>query len=582
VTGPENVLGIELNEYAAELARVTIWIGELQWRIDHGYAFKTNPILEPLDHIECRDALIDAATATEAVWPTADCVVGNPPFLGDKRMRAELGADNVRRLRKVFDGRVPGGADLVTYWFEKSRAAIEAGTLQRAGLVATNSVRGGRNRQVLDRICASTRIFEAWSDEAWVNDGAAVRVSLVAFGHWDGAPVLNGFQVSGIAPDLTGGAPTSSGAIAVDLTQARALLENKSTSYSGIQKTGPFEIEGKIAREWLRLPNPSGKPNSDVVRPWANGLDIARRNRDMWIVDFGTDMPLMSAALYEQPFKYVTTEVKPTRVGKREARTNEMYWIFQWSRPQMRKAIAPLSRCIVTPEVAKHRCFVWLPTSVVPDKNLVVIARSDDVTFGILQSRFHELWSLRMCSWLGVGNDPRYTPTSCFETFPFPPDLAPAQTADQLLETLPDGSAIPRAAALSPSRTAAIEVARATKHLSDLRDAWLNPPAWTDRLPETVPLGMSASPFPDRIVPKHGHEDDMSKRTLTNLYNERPVWLGAAHEALDRAVAAAYGWFDYTPAMSDETILGRLLALNVARTKAGTATTTPPPLAVAA
>jgi hypothetical protein len=219
VTGPHNVLGIELNEYAAELARVTVWIGELQWRIQRGYAFKLNPVLEPLDHIECRDAVLDSVRAeplsvraeplsvraepVEAQWPKADAVVGNPPFVGDKKMRAELGDAYTEALRKAYAGRVPGGADLVCYWFERARAEMAAGRLQRAGLVSTNSIRGGKNREVLDAIVKQTRIFEAWSDEPWVNNGAAVRVSLVAFGESLQTQVLNGDFVAAINSDLS-------------------------------------------------------------------------------------------------------------------------------------------------------------------------------------------------------------------------------------------------------------------------------------------------------------------------------------------------------------------------------------------
>ena len=162
VTGPHNVLGIELNEYAAELARLTVWIGELQWRIQQGYGFKTQPVLEPLDHIECRDAVLNA-DGTEAAWPKADAAVGNPPFVGDKKMRAELGDAYTEALRAAYKGRVPGGADLVCYWFEKARGQIEAGALQRAGLVATNSIRGGKNRDVLERVLKTTRISDAWA-----------------------------------------------------------------------------------------------------------------------------------------------------------------------------------------------------------------------------------------------------------------------------------------------------------------------------------------------------------------------------------------------------------------------------------
>jgi len=206
-TGPSNILGLEINEYAAELARVTVWIGDIQWSRENGREIARRPILRSLDGIEHRDALL-TETHGEAQWPVADVIVGNPPFLGDKVMRGELGDDYVDHLRKCFAGRVPGGADLVTYWFEKARAQIEAGKLTAAGLVSTNSIRGGANRKVLDRIVASTRIFEAWSDEPWVNDGAAVRVSLIGFGlkHPEGQENrLDGKDVTCIHADLTAG-----------------------------------------------------------------------------------------------------------------------------------------------------------------------------------------------------------------------------------------------------------------------------------------------------------------------------------------------------------------------------------------
>lgn len=289
VTGPHNMLGIELNEYAAELARVTVWIGELQWRLLHGYEFKTNPVLEPLDHIECRDALLDflpleegegSLVAQEAPWPQASVVIGNPPFLGDKKMRAELGDAYTEALRKVFAGRVPGGADLVTYWFEKARHAIETQGLGAAGLVSTQSIRAGANRAVLKRIVETTHIFDAWSDEEWVNDGAAVRVSLVCFGAVEDEVQLNGCSVSRIHADLSGGD-------ALDLTVAELLAENLDTSFIGAQKGGLFEVEGRVARAWLRLPNVNSRSNADVLRPWANGQDLTRRPSDQWIVDCG-------------------------------------------------------------------------------------------------------------------------------------------------------------------------------------------------------------------------------------------------------------------------------------------------------
>lgn len=581
VTGPDNVLGIELNEYAAELARVTIWIGELQWRIDHGYPFKTNPILESLEHIECRDALLDTADDAggakyvESEWPRATVVIGNPPFLGVSRKRRELGDTYTQALDSVFTGRVPGGADLVCYWFAKALKEIHHHGLGAAGLVATNSIRGGANRKVLEAIVAQSRVFEAWSDEPWINEGAAVRVSLVCFGHGDGAR-LNGNDVPQIYADLT--APTTAGD-AVNLSMARPLAANMNASFQGASKKAKFEIEAELARQWLRLPNPNGRPNSDVLKPWANGFELSRGPQHQWIIDFGTSMPEGEAALYERPFAYVEANIKAERLRNNRESYRKYWWRFAEPRPGLRAALAGLPRYLATIAHSKHRFFVWLPVTTSPDQALITVARADDVTMGLLHSRFHELWSLRMGS--SLEDRPRYTPTSCFETYPFPEDLTPQDSADQLVEMLPDGFSIPRSAGSRPVRTAAIEVARAAKHLSDLRDAWLNPSEWTERLPETVPLGMTESPYPDRIVPKHGFEKQMATRTLTNLYNQRPTWLDAAHKALDQAVACAYGWADYSPAMSDEEILSRLLALNLARSR-GAVPVASAPLAMAA
>ena len=240
-----------------------------------------------------------------------------------------------------------------------------------------------------------------------------------------------------------------------------------------------------------------------------------------------------------------------------------------------------LSRFIVTPEVAKHRVFAYMVPPIVPDKNLTVIARADDTTFGILHSRFHELWSLRMCTWLGKGNDPRYTPTTTFETFPFPAGLTPADTVGAqppgrsraptrrvVAPFVAQGAGLQQQIPIlphlaDPSRLPVAEaIALAAFELNRLREAWLNPPDWVEWVitPEEEQAG-----FPPRPVAKPGHDADLKKRTLTNLYNARPAWLAMAHERLDQAVAAAYGWEDYTPDMPDEEILKRLLALNQVR-----------------
>jgi hypothetical protein len=562
-TSPANVLGIEINEYAAELARVTVWIGELQWRLQHGYPFKVDPILDPLDQIECRDALMNA-DGSEAEWPRVSVVIGNPPFVGVSRKRRELGDAYVGALDRIFSSRVPGAADFVCYWFDKALTAIKQQGLGAAGLVATNSIRGGASRTVLESINRDSRIFDAWSDEAWVNDGAAVRVSLVCFGRSEGA-FLGGRAVPQIYADLT--APSEAGD-ALDVSGAATLSENIGASFQGASKKAKFEIDAALAREWLRLPNPNGRPNSDIVKPWANGFELSRRPQAQWIIDFGIGMSETEAALYEKPFAYVIQHVKAERIKNNREAYRKFWWRFAEPRPRLRAAMKSLPRFIATIAHSKYRFFVWLPITTSPDQALITVARADDATFGLLHSRLHELWSLRMGTSIGVGNDPRYTPTTCFETFPFPVGLTPANTAHQRTASLSDGAVIP-ADLLPAVRPHAEAVARAARHLNDLRERWLNPPEWTRRVPEVVPLGMDRSPYPDRILPRDGFEKQLAQRTLTKLYNERPAWLAQAHEALDGAVAAAYGWTDYTPAMADEEILCRLLAMN--RERAGSA-----------
>jgi type II restriction/modification system DNA methylase subunit YeeA len=538
--GPENVLGIEINPFAAELARMTIWIGEIQWMLQHGLSH-SRPVLNELDQIACRDALLNE-DGTEASWPTADCIVGNPPFLGDKKILTELGDDYVAKLRRAYDGRVPGGADLVTYWFAKATDCLEAGRARRVGLVATNSIRGGQNRKALDRIRDVGTIFNAWSDRDWVLEGAAVRVSIVCFAtSFSGKRWLDGREVTEIYPDLT--AHETGAENGTDLTQAKRLAENAGRAIVGTQKNGMFDVPGNVARGWLTLPaNPSGRPNSEVLFPWLNGMDIVRRPSDTWIIDFGAEMQEREAALYEKPFEHILAHVKPVRQELRRESYRRNWWIHAEARKSLRTAIHLTKRYIATPRVAKHRIFVWAQSIVLADCAIIAIAREDDTTFGVLHSRFHEGWSLGLCTWLGAGNDPRYTPTSTFETFPFPEGLTPNIPAEQYATD-------PRAK----------KIAEAARELNRLRENWLNPPEWTKRVPEVVPG------YPDRILPIDDEAaQNLKKRTLTQIYNERPTWLDNAHKALDAAVAAAYGW----PAhISTGEALTRLLALNRERAK---------------
>jgi type II restriction/modification system DNA methylase subunit YeeA len=508
--GPEQLHGIEIDPYAHELAQVTVWIGYLQWLRDNGYGVPGEPLLKSLETIQRMDALLafdDAGQPIEPTWPAADVVIGNPPFLGGKRLRSELGDKYVDTIFRLYDGQVPREADLVTYWFERSRALIAAGQLQRAGLLATQTIRMGSSRKLLEHIKQSGDIFLAWSDRPWVVEGAAVRVSMVGFDNGgETLRTLDGDVVTAINANLTS---------ATDLTTAQRLSENAKLAFMSDTKGGAFDISVDVAGHMLAAPlNPNGRPNSDVVRPWVNGLDITRRPRSMWIIDFGIDLPEDEAALYEQPYEYVRQHVLPERMKNNRAAYRDRWWIHVEPRPAMWRALKPLDRFIVTPSVAKHRLFAWLKHPTVPDHKLFAIAREDDYFFGVLHSHAHEVWSLATSSRQGVGNDPVYNNTTCFETFPFPwpPSAEPAD---------------------DPRVTA---IAAAAADLVVKRDAWLNPPG--------------------------ADEAELKKRTLTNLYNARPAWLDMAHAKLDQAVLAAYGWpYD----LSDEEVLARLLALNLAR-----------------
>ena len=594
--GPWQLYGIEINPYAHDLAQMAVWIGWLQWIRANGFGYPAEPILRPLaDNIRLMDAIVDAtspprpgngedaaSTPKEPEWPRVDYIIGNPPFLGNRIMPKELGQNYVATLFAAYGKRLEGKPDLCCYWFEKARAHIEEGKCRRAGLLATQGIRGGTNRNVLKRIKDTGDIFWAESDRAWVLDGANVHVSMVGFD--DGTEkerVLDGKPVSRINANLTSESNT---------TKAKKFTENLGIGYQGAIKRGSFDIEDTQAIEWLcGGGNPNRQPNSDVLMPYVNGLDVIRRNRRAWIVEFGASSQT-EAAMYQGPSRHVATQVKPERLKANQESARIQWWLHWCPRPEMTKALAPLHRFIVTPRVAKHRVFCWQDLPLHVDCQLIAFARADDLFFGILHSRIHELWALAQGTQLREKNSGfRYTPTTCFETFPFLPGVLDANYSE---------SAVLNA------------IAVAAKELNELRENWLNPPEWTKteilefpasvhgpwrrflagveepaagvretsqgwtprdlfeaeqtvrRATETAQLatGTGTARYP-RLVPRDAAcAARLKKRTLTRLYNERPAWLATCHAKLDAAVAAAYGF----PAdLSDDAILERLLALNL-------------------
>lgn len=503
---PRQFLGIEIEEIAHELASVTVWIAFFQWKAAHGGEWET-PVLQQLDSIQCRDALL-TPDWTESLWPDADFIVGNPPFMGDKAMYERLTPEYTIALRGVYGDRLPGQSDLVCYWVEKAREAVVEGRTQRAGFVTTNSIRTGRNRAVLEKIGETGNIFMAWPDEPWLQDDAAVRVSIFAFdAGQEEDRHLNGEPVSTITPSLTMG---------VDITRAQRLAENAGQAFIGGMKKGSFDIPGDVARNWLNLTNDAGVSNQEVLFPWINGMDIARRSSDRWIIDFG-ERSETAAQQYVMPFAHVLQHVKPARAEVANVKERERWWQHGRTAPELRRAIAGLPRFIGIPRLAKHLLPVWLRQPLVIDGQVVVVARDDDFTFGVLASSIHRTWAHALGSFMGVGNDLRYTPSTCYETFPFPqPTMEHRLAIEQ----------------------AARDVVAARKDLLTSDES----------------------------------------ETLTGLYNAVEQWqlnkdtlhsvapLALAHNRLDQAVAGAYSW---PWPLGTEDILTRLLRLNQIRAEIG-------------
>ena len=443
---PDQMLGLEINPYAAELARTALWIGYIQWHQNNGFPYDHSPILTPLVSIQKTDAILrdgDTDNPQEPEWPPAEFIIGNPPFLGHVPFREQLGDAYVDALYSLYGDRIPHSSDLCCYWLEKARDQIEVGKSSRAGLLATQAIRFQTNRRVLSRIKESGNIFMAISDQNWVLDGAAVHISIICFDNRiEKEFVLDGELVSEINADLS---------VGTDLTQARKLAENRNIGFQGVGKVGAFDISATVASQMMTKPNPHGKPNSDVIRRWINGVDITRRPRGVWIIDFGSAMSEEQAALYETPFEYVKANVMPERVKNKMPWRAQHWWLHGYPASEMRSALASIPRYIGTSVTAKHRFFTWLAADELPSNSVVAIASDEDYMLGVLQSRIHTAWALAIGTQLE--SRPRYIVSTCFETFPFPEPTDPQRAA----------------------------IAKEAEELNGLREGWLTPPPPTCR-----------------------------------------------------------------------------------------------------
>ncbi len=323
--------------------------------------------------------------------------------------------------------------------------------------MATQGIRGGANRKVLERIKETGEIFWAQSDRNWILDGAAVNVSMIGFDDGTEEHIeLDNRQVTRINPNLSS---------IVDLTSSHRLQENFVISFIGPSPHGTFDIDNSIAQKMLISPNVNGMQNSDVVRPVISSIDICQAPRGLWTIDFGL-MPLDEASKYEMPFEYLKKNVYPFRQKNRRAAYAVKWWQYAEARPGMRDSINGKSRFIATPRISKHRIFVWLSFDVLGNDGTTIFAREDDYFFGVLHSRPHELWGLRLGT--ALTDRPRYTPTTTFETFPFPWPPGQEPWDDPHLQA----------------------ISSAAKELVHLRDNWLEP-SW---------------PIPRRAKKAHPHQ----------------------------------------------------------------------------
>ncbi|GGJ65531.1 class I SAM-dependent DNA methyltransferase [Deinococcus aquiradiocola] len=479
---------------------------------------------------------------SRALWPEATFIVGNPPFIGAGPMRETLGDGYVDALRSTYKPSrgvpgVPDSSDFVMYWWHKAAAALELGRSQKAGtrrfgFVTTNSIKQTFNRRVVeDRLRdMDLSLVYAVPDHPWVDeaDGAAVRIAMtvVERGQHDGVLervveesvgengeyVVQVVEEAGrINADLTTG---------TDITRAVELKANEDLSNRGVQLIGNGFIVTREQAAQLGLGRIDGLENH--IREYRNGRDLTSHARDVLVIDlFGlTETEVRDR--FPEVYQHLLLNVKPERDQNKRASYRENWWVFGEPRSAFRPALLGLNRYIATVETSKHRFFRFLDSSVLPDNKLIAIAHDDAFVLGVLSSNVHTRWAVAQGSNLGVGNDPVYVKTRCFETFPFP-----AATASQ------KATIRAQAQLLDDHRQT-----RLTLHpdigMTDLYNVL-----------EKLRKGETLS----------AKEQDIHDRGLVST-------LRALHDELDARVADAYGW---APALPEQQLLGNLMALNEQR-----------------
>jgi hypothetical protein len=476
---PHQFLGIEINPRAAAIAEMVLWIGYLQWHFrTHGDTLPREPVLHAYRNIECRDAvlaydrtepLLDDAgrpvtrwdgrtmkkhpvtredvpdetarvpvlryiNPQKAEWPEAEYIVGNPPFIGGWRIRQALGDGYVQALWTTYPD-IPEKADYVMYWWDTAARLTREGIYKRFGFITTNSItQVFQWRVVSSHIDADRdplRIVFAVADHPWVDDSTAAAVR-VAFTSGEGCrtrgqsnPQLGEVAYEDGDPDTATitlrnvpliGAKLGPGA---RVDQSIPLHANLELCSAGVQLYGSgFILSEEEVAQWRNMSD--WQQLLEVVHPYLNGRDLMGSSRGAFVIDFFGYDKAEAATRFPRAYQRVLDRVKPERDLNRRAPIREKWWRFGWERPNWRQAMAGLSRFISTPETAKHRVFVFLDGRTLPDNMLNNFAVDDAYFLGVLSSRIHVTWALAAGGRLGVGNDPRYNKTRCFDPFPFP------------------------------------------------------------------------------------------------------------------------------------------------------------------
>jgi hypothetical protein len=582
----QQLRGIELNERAAALAELVLWIGFLQWHIRTlGRASLAEPVVHDYGNIERRDAVLafdrqepltdasgqvltrwdgqtfkphpatgqpvpdEAAQVVQwryvnprpAEWPAADFIVGNPPFIGNKRMRVALGDGYADALRAAWP-EVPESADFVMYWWHRAAQTVRQGQAERFGLITTNSLTMIFNRRVIEAHQNATPplgLAYAVPDHPWVDsaDGAAVRISMSVGvrGTTEGRLQTVTAEQDADSGEVSVELFTRPGIIHADLkvganvAGAKPLRANDLLSNRGVIPHGAgFILSPDEARD-LGLGTVPGL--NEHIRPYRNGRDLTGTPRGAMVIDlFGLESDEVRER-FPDVYQWLLDRVKPERDENPRRRVRELWWLFAEARVVMRRSLRGLPRYIVTGQVAKHRVFQFLDASILPDDKLIAVASADALHLGVLSSAMHTAWALAAGGRLGVGNDPVYSKSTCFETFPFP-DLDPTSALAQRIRTLAEQLDAHRKARLAAHPDATLT---ATYNVLDkLRRG----DALTDK---------------DKALHAAG---------LVGV-------LKSLHDELDAAVLQAYGWSDLArPApegLDTDALLLRLVELNARR-----------------